>query len=596
MLQNLRDQKNSALIVILFAVIIIVFIFMFGLPGADSLSSKTQSDVARSGSHRVTYDLMRTMIINQYDDNVFGTAQYPAIASKTAEAIGVIYLLADEARNAGLRVSEEDLHDYITNWESGNNDIIRYGFLQKNVFSQRNYNDALRRMQLSARDYENYKREELLARRYLTLLSSSVTVSDASLWDAYQEANATVTLEVVRLSPENVLKTFKPLAAEEIGAFAATGKAEFQAYYDANILQYTTPEKVKMQQIVITKGYGAIENPGAKTGKTLQSGERFQIAKKEAFEPNADFAQAYADYDESSDKSLRGVSGLIAVEAMAPELQTALEGKKAGDVFAAEMSDRYVIGKVLERTEKIVKPIDEVSGEIARKLLEDRRISAKTAEIATNILARASAVPLADLVSETMYAGILSEAPKAKVSDLAPAGDASAADDAQDAASDQDSPQYVDLPTDLIIIPDFERVKADTVKDITYSTNYLQGIGVSDDLARDIRAAAPGTMLPQTYDIGKDTVLVKVVSKADASREVFEENIAAFRAGSIRARSEALVGNIDEIINLRGGYGIWLEQKIQEAIASGKLAVSHDYFRKVSERIQKAQAERRQEG
>ena len=286
------------------------------------------------------------------------------------------------------------------------------------------------------------------------------------------------------------------------------------------------------------------------------------------------------------------MSGLIAVEAMAPELQTALEGKKTGDVFAAEMSDRYVIGKVLERTEKIVKPLDEVSGEIARKLLEDRRISAKTAEIATNILARASAAPLADLVSETMYAGILSEAPKAKVSDLAPASDDAAADDAQDAAPDQ----YVDLPTDLIIIPDFERVKADTVKDITYSTNYLQGIGVNDDLARDIRAAAPGTMLPQTYVIGKDTVLVKVVSKADASREAFEENIAAFRAGSIRARSEALVGNIDEIINLRGSYGIWLEQKIQEAIASGKLAVSHDYFRKVSEKIQKAQAERRQDG
>ena len=37
MLQSLRDKKNSALIVILFAVIVIVFVFMFGLPSMDSV-------------------------------------------------------------------------------------------------------------------------------------------------------------------------------------------------------------------------------------------------------------------------------------------------------------------------------------------------------------------------------------------------------------------------------------------------------------------------------------------------------------------------------------------------------------------------------
>ena len=144
-----------------------------------------------------------------------------------------------------------------------------------------------------------------------------------------------------------------------------------------------------MQQIVITKQFGTIQNPGAKTGKTLQSGERFQIAKKEALEPNVDFAQAYADYDESDDKSLQGMTGLIAVEIMAQEIQTAIEGKKVGDVFTAELGDRYVIGKIVERHETVVKPLDEVTNEIARQLLEERRIAAKTSEITTNILAQA---------------------------------------------------------------------------------------------------------------------------------------------------------------------------------------------------------------
>ena len=621
MLQDLRDQKNSALIVILFAVIIIVFIFMFGLPSKDSLSSKGQTDVAVfNGEHlsrKVPHELMRTMILNQYDDSIFNNVQYPQIARQTAEGIGVIYLLADEARKAGLRVSDEDLHDYITNWESGNADILRYGFLQKNVFSQRSYNDALRRMQLSSRDYESYKREELLARRYLTLLASSITISDASLWDAYQEANATASLEVIRITPENVLKTFKPLTDEEIRAFATTGKADIQAFYDANIARYTTPEKVKMQQIVITKQFGTIQNPGAKTGKTLQSGERFQIAKKEALEPNVDFAQAYADYDESDDKSLQGITGLIAVEVMAQEIQTALEGKKVGDVFTAELGDRYVIGKIVERHETVVKPLDEVTNEIARQLLEERRIAAKTSEITTNILAQAATTPLADLIDKTMYAGILAEAPKAPVAPVATdddddatadnnanantdaanddtdaANDATAnAENAADAAIAQAEPQYIDLPTDLIIIPEFERTKVASFDDVTANTNYIQGIGVNDDLARDIRAAAPNTVLAQSYTIGKDTVIVKVVSKKEADRAAFEANIEALRSGAIQARVVALIGDTDAIINLKGGYGIWLEQKINDAMQKGTLRIESDYFTKLSTRIQKKQEE-----
>ena len=617
MLQDLRDQKNSALIVILFAVIIIVFIFMFGLPSKDSLSSKGQTDVAVfNGEHlsrKVPHELMRTMILNQYDDSIFNNVQYPQIARQTAKGIGVIYLLADEARKAGLRVSDEDLHDYITNWESGNADILRYGFLQKNVFSQRSYNDALRRMQLSSRDYESYKREELLARRYLTLLASSITISDASLWDAYQEANATASLEVIRITPENVLKTFKPLTDEEIRAFATTGKADIQAFYDANIARYTTPEKVKMQQIVITKQVGTIQNPGAKTGKTLQSGERFQIAKKEALEPNVDFAQAYADYDESDDKSLQGMTGLIAVEIMAQEIQTAIEGKKVGDVFTAELGDRYVIGKIVERHETVVKPLDEVTNEIARQLLEERRIAAKTSEITTNILAQAATTPLAELIDKTMYAGILTEAPKAPVAPVATdddndadtdaaadsdanadTADTDAANDAAagtDAAIAQAEPQYVDLPTDLIIIPEFERTKVASFNDVTANTNYIQGIGVNDDLARDIRAAAPNTVLAQSYAIGKDTVIVKVVSKKEADRAAFEANLEALRSGAIQARVVALIGDTDAIINLKGGYGIWLEQKINDAMQKGTLRIESDYFTKLSTRIQKRQEE-----
>lgn len=53
----------------------------------------------------------------------------------------------------------------------------------------------------------------------------------------------------------------------------------------------------------------------------------------------------------------------------------------------------------------------------------------------------------------------------------------------------------------------------------------------------------------------------------------------------------ALIGDTDAIINLKGGYGIWLEQKINDAMQKGTLRIESDYFTKLSTRIQKRQEE-----
>ncbi|MBO4350538.1 MAG: SurA N-terminal domain-containing protein, partial [Proteobacteria bacterium] len=343
MLQDLRDQKNSWLIAVLFGVIILVFIFMFGMPGTDLFVNKTNPDVAKVGSHKISYDVYRSMIYRYRGDDIYNAPDYPAQARMIAEGVGVIYLLADAAREAGLRVSDEELHDYITNWESGNNDILRLGFLNKNKFSQRNYNDALSRMQLSARDYEDFKREELLARRYMTLMMSSISVSDESLWQDYAIANAAADLEVVRLTSSAVGATFKNLTTEEIANFVERDKDKIEAYYNEHLGDYTTPAKAKLHQIVIQKHYAKLTNPGEKTIKTNQPTERFAIVKNQVLNEHLDFAQAFTDYDESEDKELKGVTGLLSIEIMAEPIQKAIEGKAVGEVVTAELSDRFVI-------------------------------------------------------------------------------------------------------------------------------------------------------------------------------------------------------------------------------------------------------------
>lgn len=582
MLQNLRDQKNSALIIILFALIIIVFIFMFGLPSTDSTHSQARGNVGSVNGKAIPYDMMRTMVLNYNDDNILGTMQYPRVAYQTAESIGVVFMLADEARNAGLRVSDEELHDYITNWEAGNPDVLRLGFLRKNKFDKRSYEDALRRMQLSARDYEAYKRDELLARRYLTLLSSSITVSDATLWSAFTEANTTADLEVIRLKPADVLKTIKPVTPEELVAFTTSNAADVQAYYDAHIDDYTTPEKLKLQQITIRKSLDALDKINEKM-KTFQPAERFSIIRNKVSEPNADFDQIFAEYDESDNKELKGVSALLPVEIMAQEIQEATAGKKIGEQFTAELGDKYVIGRVVERTEKIVKPLEEAKFEIAAKIITHTRIKARTDEVTANILAQAPEQPLDARLTSTLYAGIALEQPTLPtVVETTPGAPA-------------ETTQPLPTPDpNLIVVPEFDRVRVENINDITINSGFLQGIGTNDDLARDIRTASDQTLLPKTYTIGEDTFIVRVVKKNPADPQLFRDNLDDIRNNAIAAKSQLLVGNIDSILAVgdtnREPYGVWLEEKIQTAKASGKFKISTETFNKMADQIQKRHA------
>ena len=587
MLQDLRDQKNSWLIAVLFGVIILVFIFMFGMPGTDLFVNKTNPDVANVGSHKVTYDVYRSMIYRYHGDDIYNSPDYPAIARQIAEGVGVIYLLADAAREAGLRVSDEELHDYITNWESGNNDILRLGFLHKNKFSQRNYNDALSRMQLSARDYEDFKREELLARRYLILMMSSISVSDESLWQEYAIANASADLEIVRLTSTAVGATFKNLTTDEIANFVQRDKDKIEAYYNEHLGDYTTPAKAKLHQIVIQKHYAKLTNPGAKTIKTNQPTERFAIVKNQVLNEKLDFEQAFTDYDESEDKELKGVTGLLDIGIMAEPIQAAIDGKNVGEIVTAELSDRFVIAKVLERAEKVVTPLADVQYAIAEKLLNEQRIKSRTDEVAANMIALAqTGKSLEEAVSSTLYANVLADQPMAPAAEIADAPEA-AADGAAADAPEAETPEMVAIPTELPIVPEAGRAKATELEGVTISSGFMTGIGVSDDLARDIRAAQPNTILSKPYKIGDDIVIVKVVNKKDASRDLFNTEKEQLRNQAIAEKAAKLVGSPEDIISASGHYGLWVRQKLLQAENDGIFTLNDNYFARLAQRRQK---------
>ena len=100
-LQGFRDSKQSWLIYIVFALIIVVFIFMFGMPSNDMFGGASVGSIAKVNGHEIESDLMTSMILRHYDDRVFETDNYLPLVKHMSYNLALIYLLADDARANG---------------------------------------------------------------------------------------------------------------------------------------------------------------------------------------------------------------------------------------------------------------------------------------------------------------------------------------------------------------------------------------------------------------------------------------------------------------------------------------------------------------
>ncbi len=610
-LQGFRDQKNSGIIVAVFVVIIFVFIFMFGLPTTDLFGGRSTKQIAKIGSHEIDTELMRSMILRHYDDRIFQSPELPLVQRQVVDNLAILYLLADEARNAGLRVSEDEWQNYLTNWESGNEDILQLGFLKKNKFSKQQYEYGLQRVQMSSRQYREFKENEILAKNYIDLMRNSLSVSDETLWTQYADNSASANVNIVRLSPDSIRKVLKATTDDEVAAYLASNLADVQAYYDAHRGDYTTPEKVKLQQVIIQKDFSKLKNIGAKTTKTLMHAERFAVAKRQLIDENLDFNQGFADYDESETKVDMGVGTLMPVEEKAEAIQKALEGKKVGDTFTAELDQYYVIAKVIERTDEVVTPIDDVKTDIAKKLIDDAKIATKTSEASAAIIAAIKGgQSLDDAINASLYANVAAQAPSI-VEAMAAADVAAPVDPAAPADPAVTAP--VQAALDVIVVPETERIKSINISSLNLSANNIEERGLSVDIVRDIRNAQSNTLLETPYKLADDTLIIQVVNKIDPDRAAFEAQKAQIKADYLYSKEFQLIGipamipvpwdlkiyyagmreyPIDYIDSQIPKFpGLWLQQKLAKAKLDGTVKVNEDYFNAEAARRAKREAQ-----
>jgi peptidyl-prolyl cis-trans isomerase D len=296
---------------VLVAASMLVYLIPGGMGGP---SASGDNVVAAVGSEKITTtDLQRAIqrVTNGQSNLPKGLlAMYvPSLVNQMVESKA----LALKARELGMKISDQELGDSIQ---------AEVAPALGGKFDVKIYQAALAQQGMSVADFENERRDAMLAQRLENLQLQSLIVSDADARAEYQRKNLKVGLQYIGFDPkEFASKVNKDPAAvrayfdknkalfrtpeKRDGGLVVGSNAEFvqnakitdqqlQQQYQDNIDSYRTPERVKVRHILIkTQGKPKDEVPKLKAKaedilKQIQHGADFgDLAKKNSDDPGS---------------------------------------------------------------------------------------------------------------------------------------------------------------------------------------------------------------------------------------------------------------------------------------------------------------------
>ncbi len=198
MLKFMRKYATGYMIKAIFGLIIIVFIF-WGVGGLKE-GDKT---VAEVGSHKVsmieyqeTYsrlvNMYRSILKDKFDEK---TVKQLKIKERTMDDIVERYLLLDQAKELGLKVSDEEFNNFLNGIDA---------FKSEGKFNKKQYVELLKRQGLEPVRFEESERTAMLNQKVINLIRDTGSfISDDQVWKAYVKAKGKVELAYMVFDPSD---------------------------------------------------------------------------------------------------------------------------------------------------------------------------------------------------------------------------------------------------------------------------------------------------------------------------------------------------------------------------------------------------------
>ncbi|WP_432738399.1 peptidylprolyl isomerase [Maridesulfovibrio sp. FT414] len=527
MMDILRQNAQNWGIKILFAIIIIVFVFAFGMSGfngnTDPVIAYVNDDPIPTQEfiqvYRETAEAMRAQNPGIDADQL----QSPEFKKAVLGQMVSQKLLEAEARKLGIAVSNSELSYSISTipafaGEDGKFDIARY-------------NNFLRSRQMSAATFENDIRNSSLIQKlqqYVTLPVKPTEKEARELFDTASEkvqidyfyVSGADFVDMVKISDAQVDEFYKanpdkftvPARAvikyisftpEEMSAYEEVTPEETKSYYEAHKDNYKQEEQVKARHILIMVDENASDADVAKAEKEIKK----ILAKAKSGE---DFAKLAEKYSEGPSGPKGGELGWFGRGAMVKPFEEAAFALKKGQI-SEPVRTRFGwhIIKVDDIREAGQKDFEQVKAEIRTAIAEEKASGSIGDKLDHAVDLGASGMKMDKLADEIAVAVKKSE--QATLQNLTRAF----------GMTEGAAKTIIDLPkgslTDMPIAVDGGYILAEKIEDIPATVSPLAD--VKEDI-RNFLNQKQAMTLAQAKALALATQLANKATEADAMKVV----------------------------------------------------------------------------
>lgn len=238
MLQNIRDNAQGVIAKIIIGFICITFA-LFGVDALFGISSSgkpvaevNDREIDERDLNRALETRKRRLIAEMGEDVDPSVLEDPALRTQVLEELVQREVLLQKARDLGMEFSARQVEEMLVNTPE---------FQVDGTFNQGVFERAVRAQGMSPAMFRDFLREEMMLSQLQFGLEQSGFVTKAELEVAVQLQGQTRDLAWLTIS------------AQEQGASLEFVEDDLRAYYEANPEQFSLPERVGVEFVVIDR-------------------------------------------------------------------------------------------------------------------------------------------------------------------------------------------------------------------------------------------------------------------------------------------------------------------------------------------------------
>ena len=240
MLNFIRKQSDTWLIKSILWLIVLAFVatifYSWGAGGSIGEANRTVATVNGMEIKTSEYERAYGNIVNFYRNQFRGQFSEEMVArlklkENALDALIQNRLVLLEAEKMNLMISDQELAESISK---------RPEFQKDDKFSSSLYKNYLRFSRISAKDFEDIQRKNLLREKLEGIIKASTQISESEIQEAYKKENEKIKFKYIGFSKDY----FKPADRPS--------DEEIQKYFDAHKSQFEVPEQIQVQYVKLT--------------------------------------------------------------------------------------------------------------------------------------------------------------------------------------------------------------------------------------------------------------------------------------------------------------------------------------------------------